>query len=96
MIVAGSGVDVTGTQVFEVIALDALTGRILWVNDDKPSGGLGSNANAVAVQGNMVYAGGLVTTGPNFGQSDYLVRAYTLSTGASVWQDRLLRELTLI
>jgi PQQ-like domain len=88
VLVAGNGIDITGTQVFEVLALDAFSGRILWDNEYKPSGALGSAANAIAVQGNMVYAGGVVTTGPNFGQTDYLVRAYNLSTGVSVWQDR--------
>jgi hypothetical protein len=88
VVVAGSGIDVTGTQVFEVLAIDAITGRILWDNQYKPAGGLGSAANAVAVQGNQVFAGGVVTTGPNFGQTDYLVRAYNLTTGAALWQDR--------
>lgn len=88
LLVAGSGVDTTGTQVFEVLAFDAFSGRLLWDSDYKASGGLGSAANAIAVQGNMVFAGGVVTTGADFGQTDYLVRAYNLSTGASVWQDR--------
>jgi hypothetical protein len=88
VLVGGSGVDVTGTQVFEVLAFDAFTGRLIWDNEYKPTGAVGSAANALAVQGDMVYAGGVVTTGPNFGQSDYLVRAYNLLTGAEVWQDR--------
>ena len=36
----------------------------------------------------MAFPGGVVTTGPNFGQADYLVRAYDLLTGASAWQER--------
>ena len=86
VLVAGSGVDATGSQVFEVQSFDEFSGRLRWNNECQAPGGLGSTANATAVQGNMVFAGGVVTTGPNLRQNDN--RAYSLSTAALVWQDR--------
>jgi outer membrane protein assembly factor BamB len=58
--------------VFDINAIDALTGRLLWTSPD------GGGMSSPAVAGNVVYVG----------SSDYNVSALDTSTGALLWKFR--------
>jgi hypothetical protein len=83
---AGSGERAAGNQDFLVRAYEAKSGALRWEDQVDPAAGF-DGVNALAVQGERLFAAGFVTNAA--GNFDVLLRAYEAKSGALLWEDQV-------
>src|SRR5574341_1430705 len=84
--VAGTIFRGTGRSLL-VRAYDARTGVILWEDEVANATNDQQRNDALAVDGNLLFVGGMVVKTPD--DSDFMVRAYDVRTGALMWVDQV-------
>jgi hypothetical protein len=85
LVAAGSARNLNGDADFLVRTYNAGTGQFLWQDRLNPAGA-DDTAFATTVAGSTVLAVGRVTNAQ--GNTDWLVRAYQLTTGEPLWSDQ--------
>jgi hypothetical protein len=85
---AGFVTNAAGNQDFLVRAYEARSGTLRWIDQVDPAGGF-DGVNALAVEGDRLFAAGFVTNAA--GNFDAFLRAYEARSGALLWEDQVDR-----